>query len=159
MLNYVDTDVFRFLIDLEIQKAVRLKYGLSLVCLAIDLPPDDADPSLTKQVAESAIAHLRGTDVVTILGHTGFALLLVDAEPASVRGVVGRAMEAFEIGALNPGYRGARLTWSAGGSFYPRTAAHGTELLDEAIQLMNRAKQDGGHRLYLPSVESASTKP
>lgn len=89
--------------------------------------------------------------MVTTLGESNVALLLVDADPASLPQIASRAMEAFEAGALTPTRRESRQTWSGGTGCYPRTATSGPALLRQAIRLMTQAKKDGGNRLYLAS--------
>jgi GGDEF domain-containing protein len=42
------------------------------------------------------------------------------------------------------------LTLSAGGGCYPQTATSGSEVLQQALDQMSRAKAEGGNRLYLP---------
>jgi hypothetical protein len=46
--------------------------------------------------------------------------------------------------------RNGPYTLSAGGGCFPQTAGSGTELLGQAVDLMTRAKGEGGNRLYLP---------
>lgn len=58
----VDDQLFRFLVDLEVQKAQRLRYCLSVVCLAVDAAPAETRESA---LAEIVTRHIRGTDVVT----------------------------------------------------------------------------------------------
>lgn len=132
----MEADAFRFLVELEVKKAVRLQYCVSLACVAPDLPGDEADPLLTAQIAKIAIGQLRATDVVAVLDPSCVGLLLVDAEPAALPGIVRRAMEP-----LGPG-----LKWSGGAGSYPRTAGSGRALFAQAMRLLTRARRDGGGR-------------
>src|SRR4029450_9841067 len=43
------------------------------------------------------------------------------------------------------------IAWSAGGSCCPRTAARANDMLRQAVDLLARAKAEGGNRLYVPS--------
>jgi hypothetical protein len=43
------------------------------------------------------------------------------------------------------------VAWSAGGSCYPRTATRAEDMLRQAVDLMGRAKVEGGNRLYVAS--------
>lgn len=77
-------------------------------------------------------------------------LLLIDAEARNLGVILRRLREAFEPISVTVGGRELRFTLSAGGGCYPQTAGSGGELLRQAIDLMTRAKEDGGDRLYLP---------
>ena len=134
----VDEPLFRFLVELEVAKAQRLKYCVSVVCLAIDSLPDD-DYSFIKRMAERFIRHLRSTDVVAPYPASSLTILLVDAEAPMLSSIVHRITEH-----LGP------IPWSAGGASYPKTASGAQDLLGWAFDLAARAKEDGGHRLYLP---------
>ena len=134
----VDEPLFRFLVDLEIAKAQRLRYCVSVVCLALDSLPDDF--SFIKRMAERFIRQLRSTDVVVPYPASSLTLLLVDAEAPALSSIVHRITEH-----LGP------TPWSAGGASYPRTASGARDLLDRALDLAARAKKDGGHRFYLPT--------
>jgi len=47
----VDDLLFRFLVDLEVQKAQRLRYCVSLVCLAAEFAPPEAPESSLPSLA------------------------------------------------------------------------------------------------------------
>src|SRR2546425_8737783 len=85
----VDDQLFRFLVDLEVQKAQRLRYCFSLVCLAFDvIPPETREPQ--PSFAEIATRYIRTTDVVTPWEPASLALLLVDAETAHLPPILRR---------------------------------------------------------------------
>ena len=151
MSNIIEENVFRFLVDLEVQKATRLQYPVSVVCMAPDLGPGEVDPSLTKHVAETALRRLRATDVVTTLPQSSIGLLLIDAESWALPRIHQRVKEEIEAHPLTVGGRERHVTWSAGGGSYPQTAASGRYLLHQAIDLMVRARGQGGGRLFLPA--------
>ena len=138
----VDELLFRLLVDFEIQKAQRLRYSVSIVCFAIEpasagnggaSPPS---PSL----AESVPRFLRGTDAVASWAQGWLSLLLVDAETTHLPSILERLMARLES-----------VAWSAGGSCYPRTATRAEDMLRQAVDLMRRAKAEGGNRLYVAS--------
>ena len=116
-----------------------------------DLPPREATPALTNQLAEVATTHIRAIDVASTLPPACVALLLVDAEARNLGVILRRLREAFEPISITVGGRELRFTLSAGGGCYPQTATSGGELLRQAVHLMTRAKADGGDRLYLPA--------
>lgn len=149
--NLVAEDLFRLLLHLEVQKAVRLQYCFSVVCLAPDLPEGAPPPSLAGRIAEVTLRQLRGTDVATTFSDGRVVgLLLIDADAGSLRRILDRATEAARLAAA-PSPGAAPLSLSAGASSYPETATSSRELLRQAIELLTRAQAEGGNRFYLPS--------
>ena len=136
----VDDPMFRFLVDYEIQKAQRLRYSVSLVCLAADVRLDEARQMTRFSLADVLIRDLRATDVVTPRTRDSLALLLVDAEIPHLTSILRRLITGLEVRA-----------WSAGGTSYPRTSARSEDLLRDAAELMAKARAEGGNRLYVPS--------
>jgi len=136
----VDEVLFRLLVDLEIQKAQRLRYSISLVCFSADGNWPDNREASTQTLIESVTRGIRGTDVVTSGAAGGLHLLLVDAETTHLPLILHRLTARLET-----------LAWSAGGSCYPRTANRGEDMLRQAMDLMGRAREEGGNRLYVAS--------
>jgi hypothetical protein len=141
--------LFRYLLDLEVEKALRLRYCVSLVCLAPDVERP-ADGRLARHIARAAGWPLRRTDVTTTLSPVAVGLLLVGAEPCTLSTILDRAGGAERPG--RPRFAcGRRLvSVSAGGSCYPVTAPTAAELLRQARDLMRRARSEGGDRLVVP---------
>jgi hypothetical protein len=131
--SIIDGELFRFLIDLEVRKAQRLRYCVSLVCLAANLRPHPSEPPFAEIIAR----HIRATDAVARWASASLALLLVDAEVTSLPSIVHRLTKDLPT------------EWSAGGSGYPRTATGAGDLLRQATDMMLQAQQDGGARIYL----------
>lgn len=149
--NFVEENLFRFLLDLEVQKALRLQYPISVVCMAPDLRPGEVDQSFTNRVAEMALRRIRATDVVTTLPQSSIGLLLIDAETWALSRIHQRVKEELEAHPLIVRGREVHVTWSAGGGCYPQTATSGSYLLHQAVDLMVRARGEGGDRLFLPA--------
>lgn len=149
--NLVEENLFKFLLDLEVQKAMRLQYPVSVICMAPDLKPGQVDPSFTKHVAEMALRRIRVTDVVTTLSQSSIGVLLIDAETWTLPIIHQRVKEELEAHPLTAGGRERHVTWSAGGGCYPQTATSGRYLLRQAIDLTVRARGEGGDRLFLPA--------
>jgi len=131
--SIIDRELFRFLVDLEVRKAQRLRYCVSLVCLAASLRPHPSEPPLVEIIAR----HIRATDAVAPWASASLVLLLVDAEVASLPSIIRRLTKDLPT------------EWSAGGSGYPRTATGAEDLLRQATDMMLEAQKDGGARLYL----------
>ena len=134
----VDEGFFRFLVDFEIQKAQRLRYSVSVVCLEAELSAETNGESSVSVLAESVTRHLRGTDVVSPQSQGWLYLLLVDAETPHLSVILHRLTKRLET-----------IGWSAGGSSYPRTAARAEDMMRQAVSLLGKAKTDGGNRLYV----------
>src|SRR5213594_43158 len=136
----VDDLLFRFLVDLEVQKAQRLRYCVSLVCLAAEVAPPETRESSPPSLAEMVTRYVRGTDVVAPWAPASLVLLLIDAETTHLSSILRRLTVRLET-----------IAWSAGGSCYPNTATHADDMVRQAVNLMARAKDDGGSRLYVAS--------
>jgi len=136
----VDDLTFRFLVDLEVQKAQRLRYCVSLICLAAEFAHPEPREASVPTSAEIVTRHIRGTDIVTSWAEASLALLLIDAEPANLRSILDRLTARLDT-----------IVWSAGGSSYPKTATRTDDMLRQAVDPMVRAKNEGGTRLYVAS--------
>jgi hypothetical protein len=136
--HIVDEEVFRLLVDMEIRKAERLRYLVSVIC--VDVETEESLAGAVKMMAPV----IRSTDALAARDRSTVAVLLVDAEPASLPTILQRLKSA---GLETVG-------WSAGGACYPETASSAEELLGQALDLMAKAKQDGGRRFYLPTTLS-----
>ena len=141
----VDVPLFSFLLALEIQKSRRLQYSVSVVCMHVELR---GGPSPMAALAQRVVRQIRSTDVVVEFMPDSLALLLIHAETFSLPAIVHRLTEHLQGFLPHP----AALTWSAGGACYPQTAGGADALLKQARELMARAENDGGDRLYLPAT-------
>ena len=148
----VSASLFRYLLDLELERANRLRYCVSLVCLTPDLEDSEDDLGLTRTIARAALRQLRRTDLGTTLSRSVVGLLLVDTDPRMLAQILDRAANA----SVPEGRRFVRgrqvVSVSVGASCYPITAPDRVTLLHEASQLMQRARREGGDRLILPPL-------
>ena len=126
----VSASLFRYLLDLELERANRLRYCVSLVCLTPDLEDSEDDLGLTRTITRAALRQLRRTDLGTTLSRGVVGLLLVDTDPRMLAQILDRAANAG----------------------VPITAPDRVRLLHEASQLMQRARREGGDRLILPPL-------
>jgi hypothetical protein len=136
----VDESLFRFLVDFEIQKAQRLRYSVSLVCFTFEPAAAANGEASASSLAEIVTRHIRGTDAVAPWAQGWIAILLVDAETIHLPLILSRLTARLETAA-----------WSAGGSAYPRTATRSGDMLRQAADLLSRAQDEGGNRLYVAS--------
>ena len=138
----VDEVLFQLLIDFEIQKAQRLRYSVSLVCFALEasLQRNGQTNSLAEKLAENVTRHLRGTDAVASWSQGWLSLLLIDAETTHLPVILDRLTNRLDTAG-----------WSAGGTSFPRTATRSEDMLRQAVDLMTKAREEGGNRLYVAS--------
>jgi hypothetical protein len=136
----VDEALFRLLLDLEVHKARRLRYSVSIVSLMLERSEVGSEEASTASIAESVARHLRGTDAVTSWTQGVLLFLLVDAEATHLPAILERLTARFQT-----------VLWSAGGSSYPRTAVRAEDMLRQALDLLTLARNEGGNRLYVAS--------
>ena len=136
----VNDAVFRLLLDMEVRKAQRLRYLVSVVCIHVEAETGSADASAAVKMVASLI---RSTDAVTARDQSTLALLLIDADASNLPTIFQRLEVALDA-----------LPWSAGGACYPQSAASAEDLLTQAATMMARARQDGGRRFYIATTTS-----
>jgi hypothetical protein len=147
--NLIPEDTFSLVLELESQKAVRLRYCLSVVVLWADVKgmgvsgPERDD--LSWEIAHIVARQVRVTDLVTRFSSSSeIALLLIDAETEAISRILQRTVTG-----LAANYMEGSVVWSAGGASFPSTVSTGGALLPRASELMSRAREDGGDRLYI----------
>jgi PleD family two-component response regulator len=142
----VSRRVLAFLLDLEIAKAQRLQYHVSVLCLR----PDEgkADDGVLNRIAHGVLEAVRVTDLVALLPPEAVALMAIDADVAAIPSMVDRITERLQ-GVCQIGGELIATTWSVGCASYPKNAPTGTALLDEALHLMASAYRQGGDRIYI----------
>jgi len=136
----VDEVLFQLLIDFEIQKAQRLRYSISLVCFALEASTRGNGQTSANSLAENVTRHLRGTDAVASWSQGWLSLLLIDTETTHLPSILDRLTNRLDTAG-----------WSAGGTSYPRTATRSEDMLRQAVDLMTKAREEGGNRLYVAS--------
>jgi len=136
----VDSGGFRRLVDMEIQKAHRLRYCVSIACIAADRRSPEGEEPVVALLAERVTPLIRSTDVVTCWDPPCLALMLIDADVGSLPSIVDRLTTRLEM-----------YLWSAGGASYPKTVTRADDLFHQALHMMMQAQRDGGSRLYLPT--------
>jgi hypothetical protein len=136
----VDDALFQLLLELEMHKAQRLRYTVSIVCLTMEQSGAGNGQVSDTSIAEGIAVRLRGTDVVAMRAEGLVLCLLVDAETAHLPSILERLTTWMHM-----------ASWSAGGSSYPRTATRAEDMVRQAIDLHTRARNEGGNRLYIAS--------
>jgi hypothetical protein len=134
----VDEPLFRLLLDLEIHKAQRLRYTVSIVCFTMERSGVGNGQASNASIAESIASRLRATDAVAMWTEGLVFFLLVDAETTHLPSILERLTTRLQT-----------VSWSAGGSSYPRSAARAEDMVRQAVDLHTRARNEGGNRLYV----------
>lgn len=148
--NLIEAGFFQQLLDLETQKALRLRYSLSVLCVSVSETLQGENPPPTRYVAEAMIRRLRATDVATVVSPSVVGILLVNAEIQSVREVFDRATETLRDHPVSFDARESRLILRAGAVCFPGTVTNASDLMRQAIALMGRASEEGTASLHLP---------
>ena len=132
----IDEHRFALVTELELQKAIRLHYPVSILAILPD-PEGDGEvadpPRLAGQLARVIGLVIRGTDLIRLpTATTSLHVLLVDAQFEQLQGIIQRITE--EIGRrtfqINRERRPVRL--SLGGACFPSTASTLRDLLAQA---------------------------
>src|ERR1041384_5980306 len=126
--SLVDAATFRLLLELEIRKAQRLRYCLSLVRpRGRILGGDGAAASLAHILA----SRVRATDVALASGTDEVALLLIDADISSLPTILRRVIADFE-----------GTPWYAGVASFPKSGSSPDHLLDHAERMLMEAERN-----------------
>jgi PleD family two-component response regulator len=148
--NLIEAEFFQQLLHLETQKALRLRYSISVLCVSVSEIPQRHDPSLTRNVAKAMIRRLRATDIATVLSPSAVGILLVDTKIESLRQVFDRATESFREYPVSLETQESRVMLRAGAVCFPGTATKASDLLSQAMAFMGRASHEETISLHLP---------
>jgi hypothetical protein len=146
----VDQSTFAFMTELEVRKAVRLQYYVSLLGIEIEREGEGEIPDpagVARQVAEAIRSHLRGTDVIVVeSGRPAITILLVNASIHSLPVVIARITEAVSRRTFKVDDREEPVGLAIGGACFPTTATGAEQLLEEAASLAADARRSVGER-------------
>jgi hypothetical protein len=155
----VDEKTFALVTELEIQKAVRLQYYVSL--LAIDLIVESAEAtdalkSLAEQVATVISEQLRGTDLVGVgVASPMLQVLLVNAHLDSLALIIQRVTEEVSRHVFQVDGDARTVQLCVGGSCFPTTAATREELVSQARSIVERERS----RRDTPAASNSGAEP
>ncbi len=144
----LDHRTFAVVLDLEIAKAQRLHYEVTILCLRPDR--GKLDPDRLIMMANAVTAAVRVTDVIALLPPNAVTMLAVAAEPPATQSLVDRITESLR-GVIHDETVTEETTWSVGAASYPKLAGPGALLLQHAVRQMVAAHGAGGNRLYIAS--------
>jgi hypothetical protein len=132
----VDAALFRQLVDIELRKAQRLGYCISVICVSAKVLSTELYPS--GLFLDHFRRQLRATDAIAHWPPASLALLLVHADSEDIPAVMRRITAQLIDG-----------SWGAGAVSYPRRNWGVDEMLRRAAHLMERALCEQGDPLYL----------
>jgi diguanylate cyclase (GGDEF)-like protein len=145
--------IFDYLFELEVKKAVRYQYFLTVLFLEVDgAEPAQGVDGQHGVIAELLRDELRATDVIGRLTEERFSILLHHADDANTQRIGERLRRRIADYVFAQGQEGRR-TVSIGGACFPTSGNYPEDLLSEAHRMLQRAQQDGGNKVYLSPCE------
>lgn len=150
--------VFDYLFDLEVKKATRYQYFLAVLFLELDhgaagTSVEEQEKDRQRQLkvlADLLRDELRSTDVIGRLAEGRFSVLLHHADEVNTQRIgerIRRRIHDYVFSQENPGHR----TVSIGGACFPGSGNYADDLRGAALKMMERAKIDGGNKVYTTS--------
>ncbi len=145
-------DAFEYLLDLEIKKAMRYQYFFSLLIIEPDLREDIHNESdIIKTIAEIISDEVRNTDTIGRMGKDNFYVILPHAETSSTSMVAERIRNRVESYTFSKNNGMTKKTISIGAACFPTHSNEIKNLVNNATEMMNRAKVAGGNKVCLPN--------
>ncbi len=150
----LDREFFEYLLDLEVRKAARYLYFLSLLVIQpneikISYLPDEQE-IFVKTLAYLIRDEVRGTDIIGRIGERKFFLMLHQADSQSTYGIAERVRSRVENYTFIIDGREEKRTVSIGGACFPTHVNDITGLIQKAEEMMVRAEAEGGNKVYMP---------
>lgn len=150
--------VFDYLFDLEIKKATRYQYFLAVLFLELDHGApgrSEAEREEDRRVQLRVLAdllrdELRSTDVIGRVTDGRFSILLHHADEVNTQRIGERLRRRIHDYVFGEGAVGRR-TVSIGGACFPASGNYPEDLRGEALKMMERAKTEGGNKVYTAS--------
>jgi hypothetical protein len=153
---FVDPDTFSLVVELELRRAIRLQYYVSLLALQVDVEQSAElrdRAALHREVAEIIRDQIRSTDVVSVMSSSHFlTVLLVSTYLDNLPAIIDRIATAANMQAGDAKGSTSRMTLSIGGACFPTTARERTELVRQAESLSTEARAEpstSGYRYRL----------
>ena len=154
LTQVLERDFFEYLLNLEVQKAVRYLYFFSLLVIQPkgnnkDQAPGQ-DESIAKTISQLIRNEIRGTDVVGRIGEDRFFVILHQADFQHARGIGERIR--LRIGNYSFVFKDqeSRKTASMGGACFPTHANDMDGLVARTEEMLNKSKMEGGNKVSLP---------
>jgi len=145
-------DSFHYLCDLEIKKAQRYQYFISVLFVQFDGPDETVDGGAEVSAATLDTLgrilrdEIRECDLLARLGDDRLCVLLPFTDGASSLGVAERLRSRVENHTFNDA-EGHQRTVSVSVACYPTNASDSTALLCQADETLLRIVEVGGNRV------------
>ncbi len=145
-------DSFHYLCDLEIKKAQRYQYFISVLFIQFDAPdePPEGAPRIGNPTLETLGKILRDEirecDLLARLGDNRLCVLLPFTDGTSSLGVAERLRSRVENHSFSDG-EGQQKTVSVSVACYPTNASDSASLLIRADETLLRVLEVGGNRV------------
>jgi len=152
--------LFDFLFDLEVKKAIRYQYFVTVLFLEMDWGDGEgaieagrhSRNDLLRVVAELLRDELRATDVIGRQDDDRFSILLHHADDSNTVRIAERLRRRVADYVFASGMDGRR-TVSIGGACFPTNGNYSDDLLTAAERMLQRAKHDGGNKVHVTPQE------
>lgn len=146
-------DFFDFIVDVEVFRALRYSYLLSLLAVSHDPVAREVELDFPPQLGEFLLREVRSTDIVArgerdvfyvILPYAGLA----EAKQAAERLLMRTREHAFIVRDIK-----FQTTLSMGCARFPTDASDSRELLRKSEEVLEKARREGGNRVCWPEAE------
>jgi diguanylate cyclase (GGDEF)-like protein len=150
----VNQDLFNYLLDLEVKRATRYSYFLSLLFLEID---QENRPEVSDTAAKLILNEIREVDIVGKVEAKRFSVLL-QAETKPTLYIAERIRTRIlnysfnnkePGGSRQTGEKDLKITVSVGGACFPTHGSDAEELTAQALLLLDKARVEGGNKVYV----------
>lgn len=143
-------EAFDYLLQLEVKRAVRYAFYVSVLVLEADQV--DEDEEILRVISSLIRERMRETDLVGISRGNGhgnlFRVLLTHAEPVHAKLVGERIRTRIERQVFQIHDREERRTISQGGACFPQHVSNPDGLIQMAEEMLIAARRAGGNRIY-----------
>ncbi|MHB8483324.1 MAG: diguanylate cyclase domain-containing protein [Nitrospiria bacterium] len=143
----VNHELFYYLLDLEVKRATRYSYFFSLLFIELD---QEDDPDTIDTVAKLILDEIREVDIVGKIEKKRFsALLQAETKPTLdiAERIRGRILNYSFDDEVSAGRQ--KRTISVGGACFPTHGTDASELNNQAIHFLEKARIEGGNRVYV----------
>jgi hypothetical protein len=158
----VDENTFTLVTELEVRKAVRLQYYVSLLAIQPDPEGDAQHPNpdkLARQLAQVISRQVRGTDLICFTSaFPHLHLLLVSTDLPNLPVVIQRITQEVSRHVFQVNGQRKPVALSMGGACFPTTAGTREDLVSQVASLVTEARQGplGRYRYRLAETRPVS---
>jgi hypothetical protein len=137
----LDDETFTLIAELEVRKAVRLQYFVSLLAIYPDVEGGPKPEDFDRQLAEVVRTAVRGTDVIGLQGSSGLHILLTNAPLDDLAAIIERITQAGSRHMFESDQPRLLVTLSTGGACFPTTARGREDLFGQVHMLAAEARE------------------